>query len=108
MRQAPDIITPAVAGYCDPAYPTEVTHERGDSGSAGIALLFAVSLTIAFLIGQASARPNKEEIKKGIGKVFTNRTTEADVHGRLPRLSKPLQAMYKAVVAELTKHGVWP
>lgn len=52
--------------------------------------------------------PDKKAIKKAVEGVFIKRQDEADTHGRLPRLSKPLQKALDGVEAELKKFGLWP
>lgn len=101
------------ANYCRPEwreslhYPQipQATYEAWPETwllVAGAALLF-------FILGRASAfpaNPNKGEVRAEVEKAFHGRQGEAETHGREKKLTRPLDAARKSVLAALEKMGL--
>ncbi len=103
----------AQAGYCPPDYPECIRWERSSAPEGGISArctaLVVLAGVLGFLLGRSTAAgsgPSKQEVRDAVTKAVAGRKDEGVVHGRERKLSKPLDAALKAVLAALEKLGV--
>jgi hypothetical protein len=110
--------SPAGSGYCALDHPCPAEYRKVTCLSAPEReddtlwwIVTPVLMAISFLLGNIirwSNRPPPGDVEKAVGKAFIKREAEADVHGSLTDLNRPLRAAYDGVKEELTKLGLWP
>jgi hypothetical protein len=107
----------AGAGYCslDHRYSAEyrnvICAPARDQEDDTAWWITPILMAISFLLGiltRFSNKPPPGDVERAVGRAFTKRETEADVHGSLSDLNRPLRAAYDGVKDELKKLGVWP